>query len=1844
MSSEELLYAKGSKVWLPNAKTVWESATLNENYRKGNTVLKAQLENGTEVEVKVKPDGSNLPPLRNPAILIGQNDLTSLSYLHEPGVLHNLRVRFCERQTIYTYCGIVLVAINPYAELPLYGSSIIRAYRGRSIGELEPHIFALSEEAYTKLEREKCNLSIIVSGESGAGKTVSAKYAMRYFAAVGGSESETQVERKVLASSPIMEAFGNAKTTRNDNSSRFGKFTKLLFKNNMSVMNLTGATMHTYLLEKSRVVFQALGERNYHIFYQLCAARKDHPQLILDHQDKFEYLNMGKSPDIDKVSDRDQFKETIQAMLILGFDKRQISDVLNILAGILHLGNLKFSHKYKSNSNEIDPDGCQIDPDDLHLRVMGELLKINADDLRKWLKTRQIESVNELVLIPNNLETAMAARDALAKHIYAKLFQYIVSVLNKGLNNDPKHSCFIGVLDIYGFETFDVNSFEQFCINYANEKLQQQFNQHVFKLEQEEYLKEGIAWTMIDFYDNQPCIDLIESKLGVLDLLDEECRMPRGSDESWARKLVEKCNKFPHFEKPRFGNTTFFIKHFSDTVEYDVNGFLEKNRDTVSKELVNVIRQSKMSLCKQLMEMEEIDTLSADAAKTHTLGGRVVISAAKKQGATVAQEARRRVAPSKQHRRSVGSQFRDSLTSLINTLHSTTPHYVRCIKPNEEKIAFKWDAPKIVQQLRACGVLETVRISAAGFPSRWLYLDFYMRYQLLCHRSLVNKNDLKQSCCNIVSKWITDEDKYRFGNTQIFFRAGQVAYLEQIRANLRKKYITIIQSVVRRFICRKRFVRLQSTVLGIQRYARGYLARQRAQEIREQRAAIVISKYARGYLCRRRYLRLRRSVCGIQQYARGMLARKRFQEALDHYRATQIQRFLRGYLARREYHKRRRQIIICQSAVRRFMARRQFKLLKAEAKTISHMENLYKGLENKIISMQQRIDELNRENGHLKHKNSEISVLKMKLEMKKAVESELKNLKLVLAGKDEKLTILMQQLEEERDEKMQLLEENANTLDKWNKQKEVWTSENSELRKQIDEMLERAKQSENKETSAITQRERLISEVESNEIHDAYRKALMDKEIIENENYHLKEELKRLSRQLGGGEYASLTHHRSISNGSSHNEDDVGYASAKNTLEHKGNYSLSTFDNSRTSPEPFRSLEVTSTPRSDNTVIVIKLRNLLEEATKHNRTLRTRLDKAISQHRPTEDSLRVSELEVENEKLRHDYNLLRQSIRNGAEMQELEAQHNALQEELKRRREECIQLKTVLQQQTQSLKSLGNESLTLRSSDQSIILDNELNDAYQAQKLVNKQLECELKALTEENNAHFAELSRQLDELRQENAQLQEVFNNSLDEQNVDTKDPDALQQSNRYLKYELKKTLLQYSQVQEELNATLKKYDSLKHRSDKLTMKLQEQGAVDGRPNPVKDETNSAVNQNSMVSVGKQKAKTYQGLMKFRSEDLDKIFHRLVVDMSTRVAIGLLPGFPAYVLFMCIRYTDLINADEDVRELLSKFVKHIKKIHRNPSVTEYRILWLVNSITLLNLLKQYGDVEEYVKFNTEKQNQQQLKNFNLYEYRRVILEIITKLYEASVKQIEGLLEGHIVEAILDNDEIQRGHQKNIGGRVNRAASFDNSSSPEHGKIAAWKQLISQLEHFFKQFLHFGLDRCYSEQIFTQLMYFICAIAMNCLMLRGDKCMWETGMIIRYNLGHIEEWVKDKAMSKDVLAPLAPLNQVSQLLQSRKSEKDVQSICDLCTNLNTAQVLKIMKSYKLDDYEGEITNTFLEKLTEKLNAREMPKNDEFTMDQKFIYPFKVVFKYSDIKLEDIEIPKHLGLDELLQKI
>jgi len=814
MSALEL-YCKGGRVWVPDSNTVWKPAEVITPYN--GSSLEVEVEGGQRSTIVVKEEGKDLPHLRNPDILIGENDLTSLSYLHEPAVLHNLEVRFVDRNEIYTYCGIVLVAINPYHELHIYNNETIMAYRGQNMGDLDPHIYAVSEEAFKLMERDGRDQSIIVSGESGAGKTVSAKYSMRYFATVGGTgDQETQVERRVIASSPIMEAIGNAKTTRNDNSSRFGKYIEIDFSKSFQII---GASMRTYLLEKSRVVFQAPEERNYHVFYQMCAARA-RPELEgLGLQDSMEFLytNQGDNPAIDNVDDDAEFLKTHESLRLLGFTDSDASNIYRILAALLHLGNVAIV----GGGGRSESETSLVKPEDPSLPVVCSLLEVPESQLRTWLCSRRIVTMRESYTKPMPAAEARQARDALTKCIYSNLFDWIVHQINKALKTNKKVHKFIGVLDIYGFETFEVNSFEQFCINYANEKLQQQFNMHVFKLEQEEYVKEGIEWKMIDFYDNQPCIDLIEAKLGVLDLLDEECRVPKGSDKSWVDKLYEKCKKWEHFAKPRLSQTAFLVTHFADQVEYECEGFLHKNRDTVMEEQVTILKASTNSLLSDLFLSEGSETLGSSSPR-------------KAPPAKAAPQANK-----KSHKKTVGSQFRDSLNLLMENLNSTNPHYVRCIKPNDAKAAFMFDKKRAVQQLRACGVLETVRISAAGYPSRWTYYDFYVRYRVLCRSSDIRKGNHRATCENIVARLIQDPDKFQFGKNKLFFRAGQVAYMEKLRSDKLRACGVMIQKNVRMWLYRKRYQRTVAATRTLQRVVRGFLARRRTRGMRREAAAVL---------------------------------------------------------------------------------------------------------------------------------------------------------------------------------------------------------------------------------------------------------------------------------------------------------------------------------------------------------------------------------------------------------------------------------------------------------------------------------------------------------------------------------------------------------------------------------------------------------------------------------------------------------------------------------------------------------------------------------------------------------------------------------------------------------------------------------------------------------------------------------------------------------------------------------------------------------------------------------------------------------------------------------------------
>ncbi|XP_029993436.1 unconventional myosin-Vc [Sphaeramia orbicularis] len=945
------LYTEYNRVWIPDAENVWKSAEIKKDFHPGDNVLELLLEDGTELLHPVDPSSPQLPPLRNPDILVGENDLTALSYLHEPAVLHNLKVRFVESRIIYTYCGIILVAVNPYKQLPIYGDAIIHAYSGQNMGDMDPHIFAVAEEAYKQMARNHKNQSIIVSGESGAGKTVSARFAMRYFAVVSKSGSKTRVEDKVLASNPITEAIGNAKTTRNDNSSRFGKYTEIGFDRRYRII---GANMRTYLLEKSRVVFQADNERNYHIFYQMCSCAHlpEFKNLRLLSADKFQYTSIGGNISIEGVDDRKDMEETRQTFSLLGLKEDFQSDVFKVLAAILHLGNVEIRNSGDEKS--------LVSPSDPHLAVFCELLDVSAEGLVRWLCHRRIVLVAETVVKPLPRKRAVNARDALAKQIYAHLFDCIINSINMALKVPGKQHAFIGVLDIYGFETFEINSFEQFCINYANEKLQQQFNLHVFKLEQEEYMKEDIPWTLIDFYDNQPVIDLIEAKMGILDLLDEECLFPQGTDQSWLQKLYNYLHTSPLFEKPRLSNEAFVIQHFADKVVYQCRGFLEKNRDALYEELVDIMRDSKFPFLANFFQDEEQPTVTGKAVKV--------------------KPARPGVKPAnKQLRTSVGDKFRSSLSLLMETLNATTPHYVRCIKPNDEKLPFEYDSRRVVQQLRACGVLETIHISAQSYPSRWTYIEFYSRYSVLMTHQETGVSDKKQTCKNVLQRLIQDSNQYKFGRTKIFFRAGQVAYLEKLRLDRLRGACITIQKHVRGWSQRRKYLQMREAAIILQQYIRGKRSIRKAVSpamLKQGWAAVVIQRRWKGYRMRQIYQLVRLASVTIQAFTRGWMARKQYKKMQEEHKALVLQKYARAWLARRRFQTMRRLVLNVQLSYRVQQLRKkideQNKENRGLMERLTSLANSHSQTVDRLHSLETQLEKSTNQNASLEAREKKV--------------------------------------------------------------------------------------------------------------------------------------------------------------------------------------------------------------------------------------------------------------------------------------------------------------------------------------------------------------------------------------------------------------------------------------------------------------------------------------------------------------------------------------------------------------------------------------------------------------------------------------------------------------------------------------------------------------------------------------------------------------------------------------------------------------------------------------------------------------------------------------------------------
>lgn len=863
------------------------------------------------------------------------------------------------QKEIYTYSGIVLIATNPFARVDsLYVPGMVQVYAGKQRATQAPHLFAIAEEAFTDMVRDKKNQTIVVSGESGAGKTVSAKYIMRYFATrespdspssiKSGAESMSETEEQILATNPIMEAFGNAKTTRNDNSSRFGKYIEIMFDDKT---NIIGAKIRTYLLERSRLVFQPLKERNYHIFYQLVAGASDkqREELNILPVEEFEYLNQGQSPTIDGVDDKAEFEATKQSLTTVGVSADQQEAIFRLLAGLLHLGNVKIG---ASRNDSV------LAPTEPSLEKACDILGVNGTEFAKWIVKKQLITRGEKITSNLTQAQALVVRDSVAKFIYSSLFDWLVDIINHSLATEEvlnRVVSFIGVLDIYGFEHFAKNSFEQFCINYANEKLQQEFNAHVFKLEQEEYLKEQIDWTFIDFSDNQPCIDLIEGKMGVLSLLDEESRLPMGSDEQFAMKLHNNFGDSKHqfFKKPRFGKSAFTVCHYAIDVTYESEGFIEKNRDTVPDEQLAVLRASSNDFLKQVLDaaaaVREKDVASATSSSA------VKPAAGRKIGVAV------------NRKPTLGGIFRSSLIELMGTINSTDVHYIRCIKPNEAKEAWKFEGPMVLSQLRACGVLETVRISCAGYPTRWTYEEFALRYYMLVHSSAWTA-EIRQMADAILSKALGTSsergmDKYQLGLTKIFFRAGMLAFLENLRTNRLNECAIMIQKNLKAKFYRRRFLEAREAIIQSQSAVRAFIARKRAQELRTIHAATTIQRIWRGEKQRKKYIQIRKDMILFESVAKGYLRRKEIMETRVGNAARVIQRAWRQRSGLQSWRQYRKKVVLIQSLWRGRSARREYKGMREEARDLKQIS--YK-LENKVVELTQAL-------GSMKEKNKNLS-------------------------------------------------------------------------------------------------------------------------------------------------------------------------------------------------------------------------------------------------------------------------------------------------------------------------------------------------------------------------------------------------------------------------------------------------------------------------------------------------------------------------------------------------------------------------------------------------------------------------------------------------------------------------------------------------------------------------------------------------------------------------------------------------------------------------------------------------------------------------------------------------------
>ncbi|XP_048420103.1 myosin-2 isoform X3 [Pyrus x bretschneideri] len=750
-------------VWCRLPSGLWELGTIQST--SGDAAL-VSLSSGKVIKVH----RVELLPA-NPDVLEGVDDLIQLSYLNEPAVLYNLQCRYSQ-DMIYSKAGPVLIAINPFKDVQIYGKDSIRAYRQKLTDK--PHVYAVADAAYDEMMTDDVNQSIIISGESGAGKTETAKVAMQYLAALGSGSCGTEHANAILQTNCILEAFGNAKTSRNQNASRFGKLIEFHFS---TAGRICGAFIQTFFLDKSRVAQLENGERSYHVFYQLCAGAPStlKERLNLKRASEYKYLNQSDCLEIDGVDDARKFHILVEALDVVHVCKEDQEHMFSLLAAVLWLGNISFQAIDNEKHVEVLADEA--------VTIASMLMGCSSQELILSLSTPEIHGAKDSIDTRLTLRQAIDARDALAKFIYVSLFDWLVEQINKSLAvGKCRTGRSISILDIYGFESFQKNSFEQMCINYANERLQQHFNRHLFKLEQEECELDGVDWTKVDFQDNQECLNLFEKKpFGLLSVLDEESNFPKANDLTLANKFKQHLNANSCFKEEK--GSTFSIRHHAGEVLYDTSGFLKKNRDRLPSVFVQLLSSCRCRLLQLFIskELKQFQKPENDSYQIDALD------------------------PSKS---SAGIDFKGQLFKLLHQLESSTPHFISCIKPNSKQLPGMYEVNLVLQQLKCCGVLEVVRISRSGYPTRMAHQEFAGRYGFLLLEDDLPRDPLSLSIA-VLKRFSVLPEMYQIGYTKVFLRTGQIASLE----DKRKKVLR--------------------GIIGVQKYFRGHRARCHFDQLKE---------------------------------------------------------------------------------------------------------------------------------------------------------------------------------------------------------------------------------------------------------------------------------------------------------------------------------------------------------------------------------------------------------------------------------------------------------------------------------------------------------------------------------------------------------------------------------------------------------------------------------------------------------------------------------------------------------------------------------------------------------------------------------------------------------------------------------------------------------------------------------------------------------------------------------------------------------------------------------------------------------------------------------------------------